>query len=496
MKEYIVALDQGTTSSRAIVFDRKGTIISKAQREFRQIYPKPGWVEHDPEDIWETQIDVMRKAIAAAGIGVADVAAIGITNQRETTIIWDRKTGKPIYNAVVWQCRRTADLCDKLKERGLENRIYAKTGLPIDAYFSGSKIKWILDAVPQARERAAAGELCFGTVDSFLMFRLSGGVVHATDYTNASRTMIFNIHDLCWDRELCEELEIPTEILPEVKPSGGLFGNTDPAVTDGAAIPIGGVAGDQQAAMFGHLCVKAGECKNTYGTGCFTLMNTGTKAVASHRGLITTLAASTEDGKPQYVLEGSVFVGGAVLQWLRDELHMIEHAKDADVISTACTDTGGVYLVPAFVGLGAPHWDSEARGMIYGITRGTKTEHIVRAALESIAFQVFDVVHAMEDDVNMRISALNVDGGASVSDVLMQFQSDLLQAEVVRPQVIETTALGACYLAGITAGIWNNTEEIKRRTGADKIFNPIMDAEERKSRLIGWEENIARAKYR
>lgn len=496
MKKYIVALDQGTTSSRAIVFDGAGQIVGKAQREFKQIYPRPGWVEHDPEDIWDTQIDVMGKAIDAAGITAWDVAAIGITNQRETTVVWERDTGKPIYNAVVWQCRRTADECEELKRRGLENAVYASTGLPIDAYFSGTKIKWILDHVTGARERAERGELCFGTIDSFLMFRLSKGKIFATDYTNASRTMLFNIHDLYWDKALCDLLKIPMSMLPEALPSGGLFGMSDPDATGGVSIPIGGVAGDQQAAMFGHLCTSAGECKNTYGTGCFTLMNTGLRAVESHRGLITTLAASTEQGRPQYILEGSVFVGGAVLQWLRDELKIIEHAKDADEISTRCTDTGGVYIVPAFVGLGAPHWDSEARGMIYGITRGTGREQIVRAALESIAFQVFDVVHAMEDDVDCKIEKLNVDGGASVSDVLMQFQSDLLGAQVVRPKLIETTALGVCYLAGLTAGVWHSVEQIKRQICADKTFVPRMPRAERERRLMGWETNIARAKYR
>ena len=494
MSKYIVALDQGTTSSRAIVFDDKANIVAKSQAEFEQIYPHPGWVEHRPEDIWRTQFDSLVKAIQKAEIKIDDVVAVGITNQRETTVVWDKNTGEPVYNAIVWQCRRTSDYCDELKKQGLEQKIYDKTGLPIDAYFSASKIKWILDNVDGARARAERGELLFGTIDTYLMWRLSGGSVHATDYTNACRTLLFNIHKLEWDIELLSLFGIPKSMLPEVKPSKGLFGYTDPNVV-GAKLPISGVAGDQQSALFGHLCVNKGEGKNTYGTGCFTLVNTGDKAVVSRRGLVTTLIASEQNGRPQYALEGSVFVGGAVLQWLRDEMKLISHAKEADEIAEKCPDTGGVYIVPAFVGLGAPHWQADARGTVCGITRGTKREHFVRAALESIAYQVFDVVHAMENDLNQEITGLNVDGGACVSNVLMQFQADLLKADVVRPKVVETTALGACYLAGLGVGVWKTIDDIKTDREIDRVFSPSMQEDKREKLIMGWLESVARAKY-
>lgn len=493
--KYILALDQGTTSSRAIVFDCEGKIVSVAQKEFRQIYPNAGWVEHDPEDIWSTQSQVLKEAVEKSGINLASVAAIGITNQRETTLVWDRKTGKPVYNAIVWQCRRTSQYCDELKKQGFDEKIFSKTGLTVDAYFSATKLKWILDNVEGARERAQKGELLFGTVDTFLMWRLSGGKIHATDYTNASRTMMYNIKTLEWDDELLDIYGIPKKMLPEVHPSGYDFGRCDAAVV-GRDIPICGVAGDQQSALFGHLCTEKGSVKNTYGTGCFTLMNTGNDFVTSKRGLITTLAASIQDGRPQYVLEGSVFVGGAVLQWLRDELGLIKSAKEADILSATVDDTNGVYIVPAFVGLGAPHWDANARGTVTGLTRGTSKAHFVRAALESIAYQVFDVVHAMESDIGYKISSLAVDGGASVSDILMQFQSDLLQARVARPAVIETTALGACYLAGLTAGVWSDIEELRKRIVSGKTFDPEMDEDRRYGLLLGWEESITRAKRR
>ncbi len=493
--QYIISLDQGTTSSRAIVFDKSGAIVKVSQKEFTQIYPKAGWVEHNPEEIWNTQLFVLKDVIKKARISINSIVAIGITNQRETTIVWDKNTGEPVYNAIVWQCRRTAEYCDNLKSKGYDDMVYEKTGLTIDAYFSATKIKWILDNVKGAREKAEKGDLIFGTIDTYLMWKLSGGTIHATDYTNASRTMLYNIKELCWDKELLELFDIPESMLPEVLPSGYHFGNCDRNIV-GKDIPICGVAGDQQAALFGHLCVEKGSVKNTYGTGCFTLMNTGEEFVTSQRGLITTLAASQEDGRPQYVLEGSVFVGGAVLQWLRDELKLIKSAKEADEISATVDDTNGVYIVPAFVGLGAPHWDAKARGTITGLTRGATRAHFVRAALESIAYQVFDVVHAMESDIDRNIPSLAVDGGASVSDILMQFQADLLQAKVVRPSVIETTALGVCYLAGLTAGVWSSIDDLKKSISVGKEFLPKMNDEERYKLLMGWEESVARAKHR
>ena len=494
MEKYVISLDQGTTSSRAIIFNHEREIVGVSQKEFTQIYPKAGWVEHDPIEIWNTQKEVMLDVLQKCNIRIDQIDSIGITNQRETTIIWDKNTGKPIYNAIVWQCRRTSEYTEKLIQQGYSEMVYSKTGLPIDPYFSGTKIKWILDNVDGAREKAANGELLFGTIDTWLMWKLSGGEIHATDYTNASRTMIYNIHTLEWDEELISLIDVPKNILPKVCPSSYIFGYTDEKEF-GAKIPISGVAGDQQSALFGHLCIEKGMVKNTYGTGCFSLMNTGKEAVESKRGLITTLAASQEDGKPQYVIEGSVFIGGAVLQWLRDELKMISSAREADEISEKTPDSNGVYLVPAFVGLGAPHWDPYARGTVVGLTRGATKEHFVRAALESIAYQVFDVIHAMESDMGTKIVNLSVDGGASRSDVLMQFQSDILNTKVIRPKTIETTGLGAAYLAGLATGFWKNIDELKS-SEPSKIFEPKMDKTRREELLLGWEVAIGHARHR
>ena len=494
MEKYVISLDQGTTSSRAIIFNHEREIVGVSQKEFTQIYPKAGWVEHDPIEIWNTQKEVMLDVLQKCNIRIDQIDSIGITNQRETTIIWDKNTGKPIYNAIVWQCRRTSEYTEKLIQQGYSEMVYSKTGLPIDPYFSGTKIKWILDNVDGAREKAAKGELLFGTIDTWLMWKLSGGEIHATDYTNASRTMIYNIHTLEWDEELISLIDVPKNILPKVCPSSYIFGYTDEKEF-GAKIPISGVAGDQQSALFGHLCIEKGMVKNTYGTGCFSLMNTGKEAVESKRGLITTLAASQEDGKPQYVIEGSVFIGGAVLQWLRDELKMISSAREADEISEKTPDSNGVYLVPAFVGLGAPHWDPYARGTVVGLTRGATKEHFVRAALESIAYQVFDVIHAMESDMGTKIVNLSVDGGASRSDVLMQFQSDILNTKVIRPKTIETTGLGAAYLAGLATGFWKNIDELKS-SEPSKIFEPKMDKTRREELLLGWEVAIGHARHR
>ena len=493
MKRYVIAIDQGTTSSRAIAFDEGGNIVAKAQREFPQIYPRAGWVEHDPEDIYRTCLDSLKEVLAA--VGADAVAAIGITNQRETTIVWDRKTGKAVYNAIVWQCRRTADYCDSLKETGVDAIIYDKTGLPVDPYFSATKIKWILDNVKGAKERAERGELLFGTVDTYLMWRMSGGSIHATDYTNASRTMMFDIGALRWDDELCELFGAPQSMLPKVCASGHLFGHTDESEVS-AKIAISAVAGDQQAALFGQLCTEKGDIKNTYGTGCFTLMNTGTERMRSKRGLITTLAAVGDGQKPQYVLEGSVFVGGAVIQWLRDELKMIETSAETEQIALSVPDTGGVYIVPAFTGLGAPHWDAHARGIVCGITRGTGRAHFVRAALESIAYQVVDVMHAMESDAGYDIKCLAVDGGACANNFLMQFQADVLGCKVERPAVTESTALGAAYLAGLTAGVWTDADALKKARTIDRTFTPSMPAKRRNELLVGWAQSIGRARYR
>lgn len=491
--KYILALDQGTTSSRAIIFDKNGKIISKAQAEFAQIYPRAGWVEHDPKDILNSCLKVAEEALAAANLTAADIASIGITNQRETTVVWDRRTGEPVYNAIVWQCRRTADICEMLVRDGFAEKIYCKTGLVPDAYFSATKIKWILDNVSGARARAQKGELCFGTVDTYLMFCLSKGKIFATDYTNASRTMLFNIHTLEWDRELVRLFDIPVYILPEVHPSSYNFGKAELGAL--AGIDICGVAGDQQAALFGQLCTDKGDIKNTYGTGCFLLMNTGETPVNSTNGLITTLGA-TEKGAPCYVLEGSVFVGGAVVQWLRDGLKLIKSAAASGRAAKKVEDCGGVYIVPAFTGLGAPYWDADARGTITGITRGITKNHIIRASLESIAYQVHDIVTAMERDAGIKVERLSVDGGASANNFLMDFQSDILNCTVVRPKVVETTALGAAYLAGLNCGYWNDLGEIRKNRSTGRAFYPAMGQEERQKLLEGWQSAVKRARLK
>ena len=491
--KYILALDQGTTSSRAIVFNELGEILGSAQQEFPQIYPKSGWVEHSPNEILSSQVGVIPEALIRAGVSSEDIAAIGITNQRETTIVWDKRTGKPVYNAIVWQCRRTAEYCEQLKADGLDKLIYEKTGLVLDAYFSATKLKWILDNVVGARERAVRGELLFGTVDTYLMWHLSKGKIFATDYTNASRTMLYNIHTLSWDENLLKLFDIPACMLPEVHPSSYNYGFADHTIV-GENIPISGVVGDQQAALFGQLCVDVGSMKNTYGTGCFLLMNTGDKPVCS-QGLITTLAASCTD-KPQYVLEGSVFMGGAIVQWLRDEMRMIRQASDTEMYAMRVKDTNGVYLIPAFVGLGAPYWDAKVRGTVYGLTRGTKKEHFIRAALESIAYQVYDVAKAMEKDLGSPITSLNVDGGASANNFLLQFQADILHTNVIRPKVVETTALGACYLAGLAVGYWKDIEHIKSNKQIERVFKPSMDEDSRKQLVDGWTNCIDRARYK
>lgn len=490
--KYILALDQGTTSSRAIVLDKEGNIKGIAQQEFPQIYPKNGWVEHDPLDILGSQVGVIGEALIRAHASAKDIEAIGITNQRETTIVWERATGKPVYNAIVWQCRRTADYCEELKKKGYQEMVYNKTGLIIDSYFSATKIKWILDNVPGAREKAERGELCFGTVDTYIMWSLSERSIFATDYTNASRTMLFNIHTLEWDEELLQLFNIPRTMLPEVHPSGYLYGYASEAIV-GSRIPIAGVAGDQQAALFGQLCTEKGSVKNTYGTGCFMLMNTGDVPVKSTNGLLTTLAACISK-RPCYVLEGSVFVGGAVVKWLRDEMRMIKKAEETERYATQVEDTNGVYILPAFVGLGAPHWDSDVRGTVIGLTRGTKKEHFIRAALESIAYQVHDILRAMEEDLGSEIHSLFVDGGASANNFLMQFQADILGVNVVRPKVIEVTALGAAYLAGLQVGYWNDIDDIRQNVGVERVFEPKMASEIRDKLLAGWRKCIAAAK--
>lgn len=489
--KYILALDQGTTSSRAILFDRSGNVMGMAQREFKQIYPRSGWVEHDPMDINTSQFSVITEALVQCDVGIGDVAAIGITNQRETTILWDRVTGKPVYNAIVWQCRRTAAYCEELKSKGYAESIYQKTGLVLDPYFSATKIKWILDNVEGARARAEAGELCFGTVDTYLMWHLSGGKIFATDYTNASRTMLFNIHTLEWDEELLALFGIPKSILPEVHPSSYAFGKTSDRVF-GKEVPICGVAGDQQAALFGQLCTRKGDVKCTYGTGCFLLMNTGETPVESKNGLITTIAAGT--GRVQYALEGSVFVGGAIVQWLRDEMRLISSAAETESVSLSVPDSGGAYIVPAFVGLGAPYWDSEARGTIVGVTRGTSRSHFVRAAVESIAYQVNDVLQAMKSDIGQEIPLMNVDGGASANNFLMQFQADILGNHIVRPAVVETTALGAAYLAGLACGYWKDAQDIADNRKIGKSFVGNMQAEKRNELLRGWQKAVRQAR--
>lgn len=486
-----MALDQGTTSSRCVIFNKKGEIVSMAQREFEQLYPKPGWVEHSPMDIWATQFSVATEALLQHSIQAKDIAAIGITNQRETTVLWDKRTGLPIYNAIVWQCRRTASICDQLKEKGLAETIREKTGLVVDAYFSGTKIKWILDNVEGAREDARRGNLLFGNIDSWLTWNLTKGKVHVTDFSNASRTMLFNIHELKWDEEILEMLDIPRGILPEVKPSSFVYGHTD-EVLFGVPIPISGMAGDQQAALFGQTCYEAGTAKNTYGTGCFMLMNTGKKAVFSGSGLLTTIAWGVDgvDGGVEYALEGSVFIAGAVIQWLRDEMRMLKNAADSERYAAAVEDTEGVYIVPAFVGLGAPYWDPYARGTIVGLTRGTKKEHFIRAALESLAYQTNDILTAMQEDSGIRLKTLKVDGGACENDFLMQFQADILNVEVQRPGEIETTALGAAYLAGLAVEYWKDRADIARNWVVSKTFTPVMAEETRAALLQGWHEAV------
>ena len=493
-KKYILALDQGTTSSRAIVFNKQGEIMGSAQQEFPQIYPHTGWVEHDPIEILGSQVGVVSEALIRACTNADEIAAIGITNKRETTIIWDKKTGKPIYNAIVWQCRRTACYCDELKEKGYADMIYQKTGLVLDAYFSATKIKWILENVEGAKEKALNGELAFGTIDTYLIWHLTKEHVHATDYTNASRTMLFNIHTLSWDKELLDLFGIPESMLPKVYPSSHLYGYTD-EVKLGARIPICGVVGDQQAALFGQLCVNKGDIKNTYGTGCFMLMNTGDEAITSKHGLVTTLAAGL-DNRPSYVLEGSVFVGGAIVQWLRDEMRLIKSASETEKYATSVDSSYGVYIVPAFVGLGAPHWDPLVRGTITGLTRGTKKEHFIRASLEAIAYQVYDIYTAMQNDLGVEVKTLNVDGGASQNNFLLQFQSDILLANVVRPKVVEVTALGASYLAGLCVGYWKDIEDIRNNKVIERVFIPSMDLEKRKRRITGWETAVAMARYK
>ena len=488
MSKYIMALDAGTTSNRCILFDEKGEICSIAQKEFTQYFPKPGWVEHDANEIWSSQLGVAVEAMAKLGIGADDIAAIGITNQRETTIVWDKSTGEPVYNAIVWQCRRTSEYCDTLKDKGLTDKFREKTGLIIDAYFSGTKLKWILDNVDGVRERAEKGELLFGTVETWLIWKLTKGKAHVTDYSNASRTLLFNIKDLTWDKEILEELNIPESMLPEPKPSSCVYGYSD-ASFFGKEIRIAGAAGDQQAALFGQTCFNPGEAKNTYGTGCFMLMNTGETPVYSQNGLVTIIAWGL-DGKVNYALEGSIFVAGASIQWLRDELRIIESAADSEYMAKKVKDTNGCYVVPAFTGLGAPYWDQYARGTIVGLSRGVNKYHIIRATLESIGYQVNDVLHAMKADSGIDLAALKVDGGASANDFLMQFQSDIINAPVKRPSCIETTAMGAAYLAGLAVGYWNSKEDVIKNWAVDKIFSPIMGEDERERKIKGWNKAV------
>ena len=488
MAKYVMALDAGTTSNRCILFNERGEICSVAQKEFTQIYPQAGWVEHDANEIWATQIGVAQEAMAKLGVTAEDIAGIGITNQRETTIVWDKATGEPVYNAIVWQCRRTSEFCDSLKEKGLVDKVRSKTGLVIDAYFSGTKIKWILDNVEGVRERAEKGELLFGTVDTWLIWKLSGGKVHVTDYSNASRTMLYNIIDLKWDEELLAELNIPASMLPEVKPSSCVYGTADPSLL-GGPIPIAGAAGDQQAALFGQTCFTAGEAKNTYGTGTFMLMNTGETPVFSNNGLVTTIAWGL-DGKVNYALEGSVFIAGAAIQWLRDEMRLVDTSPDSEYMATRVKDTNGCYVVPAFAGLGAPHWDQYARGTVVGITRGVNKYHFIRATLESLAYQTRDILVAMQADSGIKLSALKVDGGASANKFLMQFQADINDAPVHRPACVETTAMGAAYLAGLAVGYWASKEDVIKNWQISKIFDPAMDPAHRDEICAGWAKAV------
>ena len=491
-QRYVVALDQGTTSSRAIIFDHDARIVAVSQREFTQHYPQPGWVEHDPMEIWATQSSTLTEALAKSGIHNDEIAAIGITNQRETTVVWEKATGKPVYNAIVWQCRRTAAICEELKARGLDNYVRENTGLLLDAYFSGTKVKWILDNVEGAREKAERGELLFGTVDTWLIWKMTNGEVHVTDPTNASRTMLYNIRDLQWDGHILQELGIPASMLPQVRPSSEVYGYTTRG--GGAQIPISGIAGDQQAALFGQFCFEKGMAKNTYGTGCFLLMNTGETPVKSESGLLTTIAVGPT-GNVNYALEGSVFMGGATVQWLRDELRLIDDATDTGYFAGKVKDSNGVYLVPAFVGLGAPYWDPYARGAIVGLTRGANRNHIIRAALESIAYQSRDVLDAMQKDSGIRLASLKVDGGAVANDFLMQFQSDIMGTTVVRPKLIETTALGAAFLAGLAVGFWESTAELSDKFSIDREFEPALPAEQREQLYSGWQKAVTRSQH-
>ena len=491
MAKYVMALDAGTTSSRCILFNKEGAMVSVAQKEFTQHFPKPGWVEHDANEIWSTQLGVAVEAMLKAGASAADIAAIGITNQRETTIVWDKVTGEPVCNAIVWQCRRTSEYCDSLKTKGLVDTFRQKTGLVIDAYFSGTKLKWILDHVPEARERAEHGELLFGTVETWLIWKLTKGKVHVTDYSNASRTMLFNINTLEWDDEILAELNIPKCMFPEVKPSSCVYGETDSQFF-GAPIAIGGAAGDQQAALFGQTCFEPGEAKNTYGTGCFMLMNTGEKPVFSKNGLVTTIAWGL-DGKVEYALEGSIFVAGAAIQWLRDELQIIERAYETEELAQRVPDTNGCYVVPAFTGLGAPHWDQYARGAILGLTRGVNRYHIIRATLDSLCYQANDVLKAMEADSGIKLAALKVDGGACANNYLMQTQSDIINAPVKRPCCVETTAMGAAYLAGLAVGYWKDKEEVQKNWAIDRTFEPQISDEKREEMVNGWDKAVSRS---
>ena len=488
MAKYVMALDAGTTSNRCILFNEKGEMCSVAQKEFTQFFPKPGWVEHDAEEIWSTQLEVAQEAMKNLGVTAADIAAIGITNQRETTIVWDKNTGEPIHHAIVWQCRRTSEYCDSLKDKGLVDKIRSKTGLVIDAYFSGTKVRWLLENVPGAREKAERGELLFGTVETWLIWKLTKGKVHVTDYSNASRTMLFNINELKWDDEILAELNIPKSMLPEAKPSSCIYGEADPQFF-GGPIKIGGAAGDQQAALFGQTCFTPGEAKNTYGTGCFLLMNTGEKPVFSNNGLVTTIAWGL-DGKVEYALEGSIFVAGASIQWLRDEMRLVDSSPDSEYMARKVQDTNGCYVVPAFTGLGAPHWDQYARGTIVGITRGVNKYHIIRATLESMAYQVNDVLQAMKADSGINLAALKVDGGASANNLLMQMQADISGAPVNRPMCVETTAMGAAYLAGLAVGYWSSKEDVIKNWAIDRTFEPAIDEADRAARCKGWNKAV------
>ncbi|SIO36049.1 glycerol kinase GlpK [Salinivibrio sp. ES.052] len=487
--KYIVALDQGTTSSRAVVMDHDANIVGVSQREFTQIYPQAGWVEHDPMEIYATQSSTLVEVLGKTGIRSDEIAGIGITNQRETTVVWNKETGKPVYNAIVWQCRRTADICDDLRERGLTSYVRDNTGLVLDPYFSGTKVKWILDNVEGAREDAEAGKLLFGTVDTWLVWKMTQGRVHVTDYTNASRTMLFNINDMCWDQKMLDELGIPASMLPEVRRSSEVYGQTNIGGKGGTRIPIAGIAGDQQAALFGQMCVEAGQAKNTYGTGCFLLMNTGQEKVTSSHGLLTTIGCGPQ-GEPSYALEGAVFMGGASIQWLRDELKVLEDAHDSEYFATKVDTSNGVYVVPAFTGLGAPYWDAYARGTIVGLTRGVNSNHIIRATLEGIAYQTRDVLDAMQADSGIKLAALRVDGGAVANDFLMQFQADVLDTKVHRPEVTEVTALGAGYLAGMAVGFWDGLDELKDKAKLNRSFEPHQDEEKRNRRYRGWKRAV------